>query len=107
MIFSQNGIFSGVNSLLVSGRKCVQQELWHRCSTFTVTCLVFLGGIGGVTRTMLKYWMNEISDITGNPQKGGELKQEEDFNRDCAQAIAESLDLFDKAWQLRTGLPLP
>lgn len=35
------------------------------------------------------------------PSKGRWRKQ----HRDCAKAIAESLDLSDKAWQLTTGPP--
>ena len=34
-------------------------------------------------------------------------KQEEEFNRECAKAVRGSLNIFDAAWQARTGLPLP
>ena len=37
-------------------------------------------------------------------RKAKRQKQEEQFKGDCAQAIAESLEVFDRAWQLRTGL---
>ena len=40
-------------------------------------------------------------------RKAKRQKQEEEFNRECAKAIQESLNIFDAAWQARTGLPLP
>ena len=46
-------------------------------------------------------------ELCQEEKKASRQKQEEEFNRECAQAIAESLDIFDAAWQARTGIPFP
>lgn len=36
-------------------------------------------------------------------ERKAKRQQQEEFNRDCARAIAERLGLFHQAWQARTG----
>ena len=44
-------------------------------------------------------------ELCKEERKAKRQKQEEEFNRECAKAIQESLNIFDAASQARTGLP--